>query len=80
MIKLKMQNTYFHNSKVANENKDKKKLPQIINVITRDTVDINILLNRVKLEEKNKIKQKITFSLFTVLLLGSLGVFLAVTG
>ena len=80
MIKLKMQNTYFHNSKVANENKDKKKLPQIINVITRDTVDINILLNRVKLEEKNKIKQKITFSLFTVLLLGSLGVFLAITG
>mgnify|MGYP006108540135 CR=1 FL=1 len=73
-----MSNTYFHNSKLANENKDKKKLPQIINAITRDTVDINILLNRVKIEEKNQIKQKIIFFCFTVLLLGSLGVFLAI--
>ena len=65
-----MSNTYFHNSKLANENKDKKKLPQSLNIDIKSVVDINILLNKVKIDEKNQIKRKIIFfSLVTTILI-----------
>ena len=54
MIKLHMLKNYFHNSKINNENKNKKILIQTFKTNTKTVVDINILLNRVKLEEKNQ--------------------------
>ena len=65
-----MQKSYFHNSKLANENKGRKKLPQSLNIDIKSVVDINILLNKVKIEEKNQIKRKIIFfSLVTTILI-----------
>jgi hypothetical protein len=53
-----MQKTYFHNKKLANENNKKKQSTQTSNLDTKGVVDINILLNRVKIEEKNEKKKK----------------------
>ncbi len=65
-----MQKYYFHNGKLANENKSKKKLPQSLNIDIKSVVDINILLNKVKIEETNQIKRKIIFfSLVTTILI-----------
>ena len=64
-----MHKTYFHNSKITKENESKKKTLQDSSVDTKGIVDINILLNRVKIEERNQIKRKIIlFSLVTVAL------------
>ena len=65
-----MQKSYFHNGKLTNEYKIKKKVPQSLNIDIKRTVDINILLNKVKIEEKNQIKRKIIFfSLVTSILI-----------
>tara|TARA_B110000037_G_scaffold68058_1_gene82464 strand:+ start:437 stop:667 length:231 start_codon:yes stop_codon:yes gene_type:complete len=69
-----MPKTYFHNNKSLNENKDKKKLIQTPNVEIKSIVDINILLNRVKINEKKMIKRKIMFFssiLFSISLFGA---------
>ena len=69
-----MPKTYFHNNKSLNENKDKKKLIQTPNVEIKSIVDINILLNRVKINEKKMIKRKImcfSFILFSISLFGA---------
>jgi hypothetical protein len=56
-----MQKTYYHNN---------KKLAENSNVSLKRVVDVNILLNRVKIEEKNDIKRKtIFFSLITIMLI-----------
>ncbi len=66
MVNCRMQKFFFHNNITRNETVDKKKeLPK--KFIKKNVVDINKLLNRVKLEEKNEIKNKIIFfSLFTL--------------
>lgn len=69
MIKLEMQKTYLHNYKISNENKVIKKNLQSADVNIKSVVDINILLNRVKVEEKNEIKRKIIFYSFITLML-----------
>ena len=62
-----MQKNYFHDFKSSNENTDKKKTSQASKVYTQDVVDVNILLNRIKIEKKNEIKRKIIFfSLITL--------------
>ena len=75
MIKLEMQKTYLHNFKISNKNKVIKKNLQSADVNIKSVVDINILLNRVKVEEKNEIKRKIIFYILitlTLFLFGSL--------
>ena len=75
MIKLDMKKTYLHNYKINNENNVKKENLQLADVNLKSVVDINILLNRVRVEEKNEIKRKIIFySLITLalVLFGSL--------
>ncbi|WP_415304431.1 hypothetical protein [Candidatus Pelagibacter sp. Uisw_090] len=64
-----MKKTYFHNFKLSDKYKDKKKIPQLSNIDKNRVVDINILLNRVKIEERNKLKQKIIFGSFVTFLL-----------
>jgi len=65
-----MQKSYFHNNKLFNEKKDRKKFVQIHKVETKNNVDINILLNRVKIEQKKEIKRKIILFSFITLVLG----------
>ncbi len=73
-----MQKNLFHNSKSSNENKVEKKYPHISNIATKEAVDINILLNRVKIEEKNEIKRKIIFFCLTMLALGLFSTFIVI--
>ena len=54
-----MQKHYFHNSTSINESDNYKKIPLTNIKETKIVVDINMLLNRVKIEKKNKIKKKI---------------------
>ena len=73
-----MNKTYFHNYKLQNENKVKKKSQQILMVKPRSVVDINLLLNRVKIEEKNKLKKKIFFFSLATIVLSFFGTFILI--
>ena len=70
-----MQKTYFHNNKFENENKDKRAPTIASKVDLKSVVDINILLNRVKAEQKNETKKKIIFFSFATLAVSIFGTF-----
>ena len=72
-----MQKTYFFNHKSISENLEIKKIPQV-NVNTKIRVDINKLLNRVKIEKKNEIKKKFIFFGFGFTLVSLMGAFLII--
>ena len=74
-----MQNAYFHNNKHIREKKAKKKTILSQYNDQKRIVDINKLLNRVRMDNKNETKQKIILYSSTVLglfLLGTLITFL----
>ena len=74
-----MQKTYFHDKKHISEKKVQKKTIPLKYIDQKRIVDINKLLNRIKIDQKNEIKRKIIFFSFTVLglsLLGTLIMFL----
>jgi hypothetical protein len=73
-----MQKNYFHNNKQINENKNYKELLPSFIENTKRVVDINILLNRVKIERKNEIKRKILFFSFTTLAITLFGAFITI--
>ena len=73
-----MQNNYYHNGKTLFENDNKKKITQIANTNTKGVVDINILLNRVRIEEKNEAKRKIIFFSFITFALTLFGTFISI--
>ena len=54
-----MQNIRFHNSTRIDENIKKKRLSQTQYPDSKIVVDINKLLNRVKIEKKNETQKKI---------------------
>ena len=60
-----MQKAYLDNKKSTNKNK--QKLYQNSKIKLNSVVDINILLNRVKINEKKEIKKKILFFSFITL-------------
>ena len=66
-----MQKTYFHNYKI--DNKNKKKLSEVSSIDIKKVVDVNILLNKVKIEKKNQTKQQIIFCSFITLAIGLIG-------
>ena len=68
-----MRKVYFHNSKSIDQNINTKKLSKAQNISERQVVDINKLLNRVKIDQKNEKKRKIIFYSSTVLGLSLLG-------
>ena len=68
-----MQKTYFHDRKHVTENKVQKKTIPLQYIDQKRAVDINKLLNRVRMNEKNEIKKKIIFYSSTVLGLSLLG-------
>ena len=74
-----MRKVYFHNEKLIDQNINTKRLSEAQHIGERQVVDINKLLNRVKIDQKNEIKRKIIFYSFVILgltLLGTLITFL----
>ena len=74
-----MPKVYFHNEKSIDQNINTKKLSKVQNISERQVVDINKLLNRVKIDQKNETKRKIIFYSFIIMglsLFGALIVFL----
>jgi hypothetical protein len=68
-----MQKTYFHDKKHISEKKVQKKTIPLQYIDQKRIVDINKLLNRVKIDQKNETKRKIIFYSSTVLGLSLLG-------
>ena len=74
-----MQKMYFHNYKSSDQNTNTKKLSKVQNISEKQAVDINKLLNRIKIDHKNETKRKIVFYSLSILglsLLGTLIIFL----
>ena len=74
-----MRKVYFHNEKSIDQNINTKRLSEAQHISERQVVDINKLLNRVKIDQKNETKRKIIFYSFVILglsLLGTLIMFL----
>ena len=68
-----MRKVYFHNEKSIDQNINTKRLSEAQHVNEKQVVDINKLLNRVKIDQKNETKRKIIFYSSTVLGLSLLG-------
>ena len=73
-----MAKYYYHNFKSIDESIEKKNFPIIKAAVQKKTVNINMLLNRVKLEKKTEIKKKIIYYSLTISLLFLMGVFLTI--
>jgi hypothetical protein len=63
-----MPKVYFHNEKSIDQNINTKKLSKVQYISERQVVDINKLLNRVKIDQKNETKRKIIF--YSLVILG----------
>ena len=72
-----MPKVYFHNEKSIDQNINTKRLSEAQHVNERQVVDINKLLNRVKIDQKNETKRKIIFYSFVILGLSLLGTLIA---
>ena len=68
-----MRKVYFHNKKSIDQNINTKKLSKAQHIGERQVVDINKLLNRVKIDQKNETKRKIIFYSSVILGLSLLG-------
>ena len=73
-----MQKNYFHNNKISNESQSKKKIHLTQNLNPKIIVDINKLLNRVKIEQRNDTKRKVIFYSSLILVLGIIGTFIGI--
>ena len=73
-----MRKVYFHNDKSIDQNINTKRLSEVQHVSEKQVVDINKLLNRVKIDQKNETKRKIIFYSFTILGLSLLGTLITV--
>ena len=65
-----MRKVYFHNEKSIDQNTNTKRLSEAQHIGKRQVVDINKLLNRVKIDQKNETKRKIIFYSLSTLALG----------
>ena len=73
-----MPKVYFHNEKSIDQNINTKRLSEVQQVSEKQVVDINKLLNRVKIDQKNETKKKFIFYSLTILSLSLLGTLIAV--
>ncbi|MDB4231599.1 hypothetical protein N9807_02430 [Candidatus Pelagibacter sp.] len=73
-----MRKVYFHNGKSIDQNINTKRLSEVQQVSEKQVVDINKLLNRVKIDQKNEIKRKFIFYSLTILGLFLLGTLITV--
>ena len=69
-----MPKVYFHNEKSIDQNINTKRLSDAQHIGERQVVDINKLLNRVKIDQKNETKRKIIFYSLVILGLSLLGI------
>ena len=69
-----MRKVYFHNEKSIDQNINTKRLSEAQHIGERQVVDINKLLNRVKIDQKNETKRKIIFYSLVILGLSLLGI------
>ena len=67
---------FYHNEKSIDQNINTKKLSKAQNISEKQVVDINKLLNRVKIDQKNETKRKIIFYSLTILALGLFSTFI----
>ena len=72
-----MRKVYFHNGKSIDQNINTKRLSEVQQVSEKQVVDINKLLNRVKIDQKNETKRKIIFYSVIILGLSLLGTLIA---
>ena len=77
-----MQNAYFHNSKHHSKHNSVKKVQKktipLQYIDQKRVVDMNKLLNRVRMDEKNETKRKIIFYSLTTLVLGLFSTFIII--
>ena len=73
-----MPKVYFHSGKSIDQNINTKRLSEVQHVSEKQVVDINKLLNRVKIDKKNEIKRKFIFYSLTILALSLLGTLITV--
>jgi len=73
-----MLSKLFHNNKFLEENLIVRKTPQVTYPHPTKNVDVNKLLNRVKINERNEKKQKVIFFSLGILLLSVMGIFVTV--
>ena len=73
-----MRKVYFHNGKSIDQNINTKRLSEVKHVSEKQVVDINKLLNRVKIDQKNETKRKFIFYSLTILGLSLLGTLITV--
>ncbi len=73
-----MRKVYFHNRKSIDQNINTKRLSEVQQVSEKQVVDINKLLNRVKIDQKNETKRKFIFYSLTILSLSLLGTLITV--
>ena len=68
-----MRKVYFHNEKSIDQNINTKRLSEVNHIGEKQVVDINKLLNRVKIDQKNETKRKIIFYSFIIMGLSLFG-------
>ena len=73
-----MQKNIFHNYKHTDEIFEEKKLSNLVKKNERQVVDINKLLNRVKINKHNEIKKQILFFSLAIFLLIVIGIFISI--
>ena len=73
-----MQKNYFYKKRSFNKNSNNKTSFPTEELNTKSVVDINILLNRVKLAEKNELKRKIIFFSLTTLVVSLFAAFITI--
>ena len=67
-----MQKNYFHDNKHTSEKDDQKKIITVEQIKQKRRVDINKLLNRVRIEKKDENKRKIIFYSSIILTISTL--------
>ena len=73
-----MNKGIFYNQRYITENSETKKVSTVSYVSKKNKVDINKLLNRVKIEKKNQNKKKILSLSLGILLITLMGIFISV--
>ena len=73
-----MRKVYFYNGKSIDQKINTKRLSEAQYVSEKQVVDINKLLNRVKIDQKNETKKKFIFYSLTILGLSLLGTLITV--
>ena len=73
-----MKKTYFHDREHVREKKVQKKTIPSQHINQKRIVDINKLLNRVRMNKKDETKRKIIFNILAIFGLSLFGLFIAI--